>query len=265
LDNIVYVTDTRVIADLSQKRENVSALGLIPYKNHVYAYEYNALYEVLIDKVEDPLTIDDNETVISGAYDDDNDALLFATKSGKIIQYSKGQFQFMDTDDGAFHKAAKVLAYNGRMYLLDNEAKQIWKYSKRRDRYGNAEEYIANGNFENAVDFAIDGFIYVLQADGSLIKYDRGNKVDFSIMKAPLDPIENPTSIYTELDLNKIFILEASKNRVIVFNKDIQSGNLVYDSQYIFDNLGDLRDIYFDKDGNKLYVLDAQKIYEVAL
>ena len=84
LDNITYVSNPRVVADLTTKRENVSALGLIPYKDHVYAFEYNAIYEILLDQVEDPMTIDDNETVIAGAYDDDNDSLLFLTKSGKV-------------------------------------------------------------------------------------------------------------------------------------------------------------------------------------
>lgn len=265
LDNITYVSDPRVIADLTQKRENISALGLIPFKDHAYAYEYNALYEILLDRIEDPLTIDDNETVISGVYDDDNEALLFLTKSGKVIQYANGQFQFMDTDDGAFHKGVSVQAYNGRMYILDNEGNQIWKYTKRRDKYANAESYITSGEISDPVDLAIDGFIYVIQGDGSIVKFDRGDKIDFAISKAPLDPIEKPTSIYTELDLNRIFILEASKNRVIVLDKDSTTGGAAYSGQYIFDGLSDVRDMYFDKGSNRLYLLDAQHIYEVTI
>lgn len=265
LDNVTYVTDPRLIADLSEKRENVSALGLIPYKDHVYAYEYNALYEVLLDRVEDPLTIDDNETVISGAYDDDNDALLFITKSGKVIQYSNGQFQFMDTEEGAFHKGVSVEAYNGRMYLLDAEEKQIWRYTRRREMYAAAEAYITGGEINNPVDLAIDGYIYVIQSDGTIKKFDRGNEVDFSISKSPLDPLVSPTKIYTELDLNKVFILESANNRVLLYNKDTDTGGMVYMGQYIFDTISDIRDMYYDKSSNRLYLLDAQRIYEVTL
>lgn len=265
LDNVTYVTDPRVIADLTQKRDNVSALGMIPYEDHVYAYEYNALYEVLLDRVEDPITIDDNETVINGAYDDDNDSLLFLTKSGKIIRYSNDQFQFMDTDDGAFHKGVAVEAYNGRLYELDAESKQIWKYPYKRDAYGAAESYITEGELTNPVDLAIDGYIYVIESDGYVKKFDRGSITDFSISKAPLDPIENPTRIYTELDLNRIFILESSKNRVIVLDKDATTGGASYSGQYVFDDITDVRDIYFDKDSNRLYLLDPQRIYEVSI
>jgi len=266
LDNITYITKPKVIADLATQRDNISALGLIPYKDHLFAFEYNALYEILLNKVEKPVTIDDNETVVAGAYDDDNDSLLFATKSGKIIDYSNGQFQFMDTSDGAFHSAISIDVYNGKMYLLDSTTKQIWKYSRNRDSYGSAEGYISAEDLAglgDVQDFAIDGYIYVLQKDGQIVKFDRGAKTDFTIQKAPLDELSAPTKIYTELDLNKIFVLESSKNRVVVFDKDLKGGGAIYSGQYVFDDLSDIKDIFFDKDSNRLYLLGSQKLYEV--
>jgi len=266
LDNITYITDPKMIADLTSKRDNVSALGLIPYKDHVFAFEYNALYEILLDQIENPLTIDDNETVIDGAWDDDNDALAFITKSGKVITYENGQFAFMDTADGEFRKGVAVETYNGRLYVLDNESKQIWKYTRNREQYSGADEYIAEGEFgANFVDLAIDGFIYVVLDDGNMIQFDRGVPTDFNIAKAPLDPIENPTKIYTELDLNKIFVLETAKNRVIVLDKDLSTGDAVYNGQLVFDNIGDVRDLYYDKDSQRLYLLDTQRLFEVTL
>lgn len=266
LDNITYVTDAKVVADLTTKRDNVSALGLIPYSGSLFAFEYNALYEILLDTINDPLTIDDNEAVIDGTWDDDNDALIFLTKSGRVITYSNGQFQFMDTEDGQFHSSVAVASYNGRMYLLDSAEKQIWRYNKKREGYSGAESYIAEGEFgSNFVDLAIDGYIYVITDDGSLIRFDRGVPTFLTISKAPLDPIDSPTKIYTELDLNKIFVLEPSKNRVIMLDKDLEGEGAVYNSQFLFDNLGDVRDIYFDKDSNRLYLLDSQRLYEVAI
>lgn len=265
LDNIKYVSNPRIVADLTTQRDNVSALGLIPYKDHVFAFEYNALYEILLDKVEAPITIDDNETVIDGTYDDDNDSFLFITKSGKVIDYSNGQFQFMDTNDGAFRPSIAVASYNGRMYLLDPESKQVWKYSRKRESYGNAEEYISEGELDEVIDFAIDGYIYILQSNGDIAKFDRGAQIGFKIAKPPLEHMENPTKIFTELDLNQLFVLEPDKNRVIVLDKDVQGEGAVYSGQYVIDGVGDLKDMFFDKDSNRLYLLDSQKLYEVEL
>lgn len=265
LDNVMYVTNPRLIADLSTKRENVSALGLIPFKDHVYAYEYNALYEVLLDRVEDPLTIDDNETVVSGAYDENRGSLLFITKSGKVIQYSNGHFQFMNAEEGAFRKGVAVDVYNGRIYILDKDENQIWRYSRIREMYGSADPYIAEGEINDPVDFAIDGFIYVAQADGTIKKFDRGNEVAFPIAKTPLDPLTSPDRIYTELELNKIFVLESSKNRVLVYDKNADTGGAVYSGQYVFDTINDIRDIYYYKDNNRLYLLNSNSIYEISM
>ena len=262
LDNITYV-EPKVVADLSNKRDNISLLGLIPYKDGIFAYEYNALYKILLDQVDDPLTIDENEYVIGATYDDDNDVLLFITRSGKVIQYAKGQFEFMDADEGEFRKGVAVTAYNRRMYILDAEAGQVWRYSIVRDKYAIPEGYIASGDITNPVDITIDGFVYVLLGDGTIRKFDRGNQVDFEIAKPPLDPLEEPTRIYTEIDLNKIYVLEPAKNRVVVLSKDDDVGGASYDSQYVFENITTLRDLYFDKSNNKLYVIDDTKLYEV--
>ncbi|MBA4336223.1 hypothetical protein C0416_00425 [bacterium] len=265
LDNVTYVSAPRVVADLSTKRENVSILGLIPYKDQVFAFEYNALYRILLDQVENPITIDDNETVVAGAYDSNNNALIFATKNGKIIYYVDGRFQFMDTPDGSFHSAIAMDVYNGKMYLLDPTTKQIWKYVKNREAYGNAEQYITSGELGDVIDIAIDGYVYVLQTNGEIAKFDRGTKTDFVVSEAPLDVIAAPTKIYTELDLDKIFILEPSKNRVLVLNKDLDTGGASYSGQYVFDGIGEMKDIFFDKGSNKLYVVDSQKLYEVGI
>jgi hypothetical protein len=148
---------------------------------------------------------------------------------------------------------------------LDSEANQVWRYAKKRESYGNSEGYITNGSITNPIDLAIDGYIYVLQSDGKIVKFDRGSAVDFPISKAPLDPLSNPTKIYTELDLNKIFILEPSKSRVVVLDKDAQGTGATYSAQYVFDGISDVRDMYYDKGTNKLYLLDSQKVYEVTI
>jgi hypothetical protein len=65
--------------------------------------------------------------------------------------------------------------------------------------------------------------------------------------------------------LDRIFILEPSKNRVLVLNKDLETGGASYSGQYVFDGIGEMKDIFFDKGANKLYVIDSQKLYEVGI
>ena len=66
LDDIKRIKTPTVLVDFSEKRNNVSALGLLNLKDHLYGFEYNALYEIVLDKLQDLLTINDMETVILG-------------------------------------------------------------------------------------------------------------------------------------------------------------------------------------------------------
>ncbi|MBU0668120.1 hypothetical protein KJ951_02185 [Patescibacteria group bacterium] len=264
LDGVMH-PDVRTLADLSEKRDNVSALGLLHLGGTLYAYEYNALYPIVLDKVQDPLTIDENETVIAGAVYDDKDSLLFYTKSGKVMEFKDNRVSFVDTADGAFKKGVAIEAYSNKIYILDSAGNQIWRYTRRRDSFDAAEAYNINADLAKGIDLAIDGNIYVLGNDGYITKLFSGNKEEFPIKKEPIDPLENPTRIYTELDMGSIYILEPDKQRVLVYYKDDKTGGASYDRQLVFDDMTDLRDLFVDKDTNKLYLLDQSKIYEVAL
>ncbi len=264
LDGVVH-PQTTVIADLSTKRANVSALGLLGLKGTLYAFEYNALYPILADKLQDPLTIDQNETVIAGSNYDDQNALLFYTKSNKVIEYSNNQMNFVQAAEGTFHKGVAVEAYNNKFYILDPDSNQIWKYTILHGKFDAAQQYNIDGDLKNATAFAIDGNVYVLNKDGSITKLLSGNKQNITLRHEPVTPLKAPTKIYTNVNIQQVYILEPSLHRVMVYYKDDKNNALTYQAQYVFDNINDLRDLYVDTDGNKLYLLDATKVYSVDL
>ncbi len=263
LDAVVR-PEVKVLADLTQKRPNVSALGLLALGDNIYAYEYNALYPVIADKVQDPLTIDENETVVAGTVYDDNDSLMFYTKSGKVIEYKDNRMTIVDTADGKFRSGVAVKGYSNKLYVLDPVENQIWRYTRRRDKFDAAEGWNINADIRNGISMAIDGNIYVLNSDGYITQIFSGNKEDFPIKKPPISALSAPSKIFTELEMSQIYILEPSTSRVLVYYKDTKGG-AVYSSQYVFDELTDLRDVYVDKDTNKMYLLDSGKIYTVNL
>jgi hypothetical protein len=51
-----------------------------------------------------------------------------------------------------------------------------------------------------------------------------------------------------------------------VFAKDDKTGGATYLQQFVFDDtMADLRDLFVDKDTNRLYVMDSTKVYQVSL
>lgn len=268
LDNVQRIDQPKVFLDLAQKRSGINALGFVEVKGKHYVYEYNALYEMVLNQVQDPVTIDDKETVIAATGFDDRNAIVFMTKSGKLIQFKDGTMNYMDTDDGVFHKGIALMSWGSRVYILDPTGNQIWKYSFKgtMDKFGTAEGYFASTvDLSKAQAMSIDGNVYLLNNNGEIAKYYAGKEVKFYINNPPFNNFKDPKAIYTNDRLSDLYVLDAKEARVLVYTKDTRTGNLTYKTQYLFDNAGDLRDLYVDSDANKLYVLTANRVLEVDL
>lgn len=269
LDNVVRIENPTVLADLSAKRSDVNALGFATVGDRVFVYEYNALYELVLDQIQDPLTIDDEEVVIAATGFAERQSVVFLTRSGKLIEYKDGTMSFMDTEDGTFHKGTALVDWSNKIYLLDAAGGQIWKYAFRgtRGSFDSAEEYFVGDDVDiaNAQDFAIDASLYLLRANGDLNKFYGGTKAEFYINDAPINLFKDPRVVYTNEKLDQVFVLDGKEARVLVFGKDAQSGNLNYKAQYYFDGVGELRDLYVDPGSKKLYVLSQSRVFTVDL
>jgi len=251
---------------LTEKRDNVSALGFAEVNDRMFVYEYNALYELVLDQIQDPITIDEEETVITATGFDDRGSVVFLTKSGKLIEYREGTVSFMDTEEGTFHKGVAIDDWGNRIYILDPDSNQLWKYTYKasQDRFGIGEQYTTEGDIATARDFAIDGSIWFLNADG-LMKYYAGVSEDLLIGKKPFNAFHEPVKVIADGDMLEVFVLDASENRIMKFYKDESSGNLVYSNQYLVEGVGEIRDFSIDLNANRAKVLSPTAVYEFDL
>lgn len=268
IDNVQRVDTPVVLADLSSSDADISALGFADLDNKLFVFDRDSVYEIILDEIQDPVLIDEEETVIAATGFDDRDSVVFLTESGKLIEYRANMMSFMDTEDGAFHKAEELDDWSNKIYLLDPVGNQIWKYNFKgaRGAFGKAEPYLSEveeGEFTSANDLAIDSSIYVLRNNGDLLKLYSGSKAEFYINNPPSDIFQEPTVVFTNDKLNQVFVLDSASSRVFVFDKDDSTGNVFYDTQYLFDDGFDLRDIFIDPDTEKMYVLTKDKILQI--
>jgi len=267
LDNIIRVEEPLVLADLTKFKADVNSVGVLPLGEDLYAYEYNTLHKVMLDQVQEPTVVDENEEIMDGVYFGDQESLLFLTKSHKVIEFAENFVKFMDTTDPAWKSAIAVEAYGPRVYLLDPAENSIWRYRRGKESYTGAQLYSTEGDITNAVDIAIDGSVYILKSDGEITKYYAGEiEEDFYVVREPMVPVQKPTRIFTEFEFTQVYILEPTQSRILVYNKDVKNGNLVYSHQYHFDSsVGELRDVYVEKEHKKIYVLTDSKIYQLEM
>ena len=268
LDNVFHVDDElKLVADLSgQMKSGTQIVGVEDHDDKIVVFTDSEAFDILTDQVQGPNALDSTEKVIAARSFSDYNAVVLLTFGGKLIEYSEGNSQFADTADVDWHTGVDIATYSNKIYILDAAGNQIWRYQKGNTGYGPAAAYLPEGeDLTGAVSLAVDGKVWVLKSDGTLLQYFAGEAVDFTIKKAPLTPIESGARIVTDLDMTRIYVLDSTSRRVLVYDKSTKNNDLSYSSQYVFDTLkGDITDIYVDKLRNVLMLSTTTGLYEIS-
>jgi len=267
LDNIVTITDElTLLADLSDLLGSTEITGVQPVGDRMVVYTPNEAYQILLGDVQEPDALDNSENVLAGAYFADRDLIVFVTDDGNVIEYSDGNAQFADASDGGFQSAVDLATYSTKIYLLDSEEGEIWKYTRGTGAYGSASAYMSDEDVDltDAVSMAIDGNVWVLHEDGSISRILSGEAVSYSILKEPLTSFAGATDIYTELEINQLYVVDPDNDRILIFDKSSKTDDITYSQQYAFENLkGTLTDVYVDKDRDVLIISTTEALYEL--
>lgn len=195
--------------------------------------------------------------------------LLSAEQSSNILFATREDSDIYTLDSSGVNKNGKQIikktwgqagglgVYFGNVYVLDKSAKQIFKF------VSTSSEYVKNNYFKDSPDvsegtgIAIDGSIWVLLSDGTVMKFTRGNSDNFSLIG--LDKaFSSPTRIFTNVSTNNVYILDNGNSRIVAFDK---TG--AYVAQYQAPLLKDAKDIEVTKD--KIFILSGGKFYSIAL
>jgi len=279
LDNVKRITKPDAFIDLALKNPVINAIGFVTVKNKVFAYDEKSLYEIVLDQVQAPINLDEKETILTATGFDERGSVVALTKSGKMIEYKDGAISFIDTADGSFHKGVSLEDWSNKIYMLDAASNQIWKYPYKssKNQFDKAEPYLADNSvvdMSTASDFSIDSNVYVLTDAMNILKLYGGKaSQNFSITNPPFKSYIAPNVIYTGEKIDYVFVMDPESGRVYIFRKGTPStastsgngGNLVYDSQLYFEDLKDMRDLYYDQNSGKVYILTASKIYEASI
>jgi hypothetical protein len=193
---------------------------------------------------------------------------LLILESGGLLEYnpSWGLAPVSIADKEAWGVPVAVGSYFGNFYILDPQAGQIFRYVPGTEDYSTpAQSYFSDEtavDLNGAVDIAIDGFIYVLYANGTIRKFESGEPVEFQITEID-KPLSRPTAIYTAPDdeVQFIYVADAGNQRVVQLNKD---GRFVRqfkprDEEEI--DFNTLRSVFVDELTGKLYLVNDRALY----
>jgi hypothetical protein len=267
INNIVRLSP-RVTANLAAKSPDISAQGIVGVGDGEFAvYDRQSVYRVLLNTVETPVKVTDQDLMIDGDFFGRFQNMIFLTKNNSVIELADGQPTSVKTEDPAgWASGVAIRTYLRYIYILSPEKKQIYKYERLNNRYSNPVEYNVNGDLTGALDFAIDGDVYVLKTGGTLLKMFRGEAKPFVIRKAPKDILNDATKLF-KVEGGNFYVLDPVHSRVIVLSDGGPNGESAYVKQYVLegDQLSELKDLYVDTDDGHLYVLDAKRVHVIDL
>jgi hypothetical protein len=193
------------------------------------------------------------------AFGQDGDTVYSVDKDG-VYKTTKGKENTKQIikNDGDFKNPAGVAPYLSNIYVLDKAKGGIIKFVGGSEGFGKANYFTdTQPDLSTAKSIAIDGSIWILLSDGIVLKYTKGKAETFSAMGLD-SPLSSPTKIYTNTDLNNVYVLDNGNSRIVVFDK---SGN--YKSQYSSSVLGPAKELEVLESDKKIYALSGGKIYEI--
>jgi len=191
--------------------------------------------------------------------------LLVLESGGSLLEYDPvlGLAVLPVGDQDTWRYPQLIGSFFGNFYLLDSQSNQIFKYLPTADGgYSNPPEtwFQVDVDLVGVVDMAIDGYIYLLYADGRILKFMGGEPAPFE--QTELDePLRGPTAIFTSPDEETkfLYVADAGNGRIVQFSKEGQFIRQFRAAEAgVFDQL---RSLYVDEVGSKFYILSGDALY----
>ena len=155
-----------------------------------------------------------------------------------------------------------IYAYAGNLYVVDKLLGAIWRYQGSGKTFGSKSNWFSSSvtpDLSLVKALTIDGAIWLLSASGKISKFSLGNPVSFS-PSGVFPELVSPDSIYTNEELKFVYILERSKKRIVVLEKDGK-----YKGQYTADKLGEATDLAVSEKDGKIIILGGDKLYSIEI
>jgi len=170
-----------------------------------------------------------------------NSPFFFSQKKG-IFTLQNNQLKKLVDADEAWQDIGDFNVYGGNLYLLDRDQGNIDRYLVIENGYSDKKPYFKTNdepplNLRGANSMAIDGAIYI-GFTNRVIKYLAGKRQKFSLSL----PDENPalTKIYTNRDLNKVYLFSKTHRAIYqlakdgTYEKEFKSASLEKTSEIVF-------------------------------
>ena len=254
-----FALETELFIDLSILADGLSADALSADSEYAYVLDKTGrrIVEIALDTkrtevIAGPTQIQDASGLASYAQ------RAFVLEDDGIIEVIDQRRTVIEND---WEGDVLVHAYAGNMYVLDKGSSEILRHAGSDLAFGNGNNWLAPGitpDLSRVISWSIDGSIWILTSTGNIEKYTLGNSQPLDLSISP--PLENPTKIYTNEELNYVYVLDPATSRLVVFDKD---GN--YRAQYKVGEAANASGLVVSEEEGKMILLVDKRLLSVEI
>ena len=201
--------------------------------------------------------ISETGAIEKGSAGEPESSFVFQPEKFFLVYNGLDKVGSLDTDSGKYSvyslkdasQAKDAAVYEGNLYILGDNA--IYKYSDAAT--GNSQKKLWLGGLTDSdkLSLAVDGNIYVLNADGTVIKYFKGKEESKVNLNFKFD---YQARLLTNKSSPYFYVADYSEKRIRVFDKITGSLVLTYKAS----QLPLLKDIILSENALYLLTIDSQ-------
>jgi len=192
-------------------------------------------------------------------------SLLVLDRNNNVFRYNRfdGATHLQLAGQSALGSIGQVAIYNGRLYLADERENQIFRYTPAGLDYDEApvnwfDEQV-QGDLSGLVAMGIDGDIWLMTEDGTVLRYRQGEQLPFSLERIP-----GLGGLLVDLVLDDnadgtLYVADATEERILVYDKEGRYIEQFVDAEDTA--LAGLRGLYLDELTGMLYILTSSALY----
>ena len=198
----------------------------------------------------------------------DDDYNLVSLRPGQAPQLLK----LVGTEN--WRKPVAFDNFNNNLYVLDPGAGDrgtIHKYQVTAAGYEiEPTPYVEQAeevDLSNAIDFAIDGDIFVLLQDSSVLRFSAGRKVPFETNGLVGEAVQ-ATRIFTEVNADSLYLVDPKNERIVEIDKTGESeGAFVRQFKFVGKEnfFANIRSIWIDENETTLVVLGDTSVRQFVI
>ncbi|MCY3710984.1 MAG: hypothetical protein OXG26_18985 [Caldilineaceae bacterium] len=196
---------------------------------------------------------------------EDKASLLILDRNNNVFRYNRldGATHLVLREQSPLGSVGQLGIYNGRLYLADERSDQIFRYSPAGLAYDDPptewfDEQV-RGDLAGLIAMGIDGDIWLLSEDGTLIRFREGQQLPFSLERIPgLGGLLVDFAMAEHAD-GMLFLADATDERILVYDKEGRYIQQFVDAEDMA--LAGLRGLFLDEVTDILYILTKSGLY----